>query len=429
MSLADSTAATTRAPLRIHNPTKRSIAAAQFEPSRGTNCIYWLIHQGIPRGFGLRIMPSGARTYVLRYRAKGRKRLMAVCDGAVELEDALKIARGHAGRIDSEADPLADRRQATRAPDLATLCSRYVEHLKANKAASAKGVEKLFARTLDKLRGTRPADLTAAAVRGWREDLRHTSGEIGSWRAFDFLRAAYRFGADHGDFVPDYGAGYPFRLSQKDRRGRGKDEQPRTAVLSKPQLGALLNAVDALELRWRCYFRLLAFTGLRKTEASRARLEWINGDMIRIPASARRKSNTDHSVFLPPALAELVAQQVTAAKRDFSPWLFPSIRDAQKPVDNVEWQFRRALKAAGLKDIRIHDLRRTLASQLALRAPLSVTAKALGNTERVAAKHYVHLDAKAAATTIATIATEMVDEQKSAASRVQSIDRGEAKAG
>ncbi|MCC6198562.1 MAG: integrase family protein [Burkholderiales bacterium] len=426
MSSGDHNAAAARAPLRIESPTKRSLAAARYDASRGTNCIHWLRGQGIPRGFGLRITPKGARTFVLRYAVNGRKRLMAIADGAIELDEALKIARSHVAKIDSEADPLADRRQAARAPDMEATCASYVAHLKAEKAASAKGVERMFARSLGDLRSIKPLDLTAAAVRGWREGLRRTSGEIGSWRAFDFLRAAYRFAAEHGDFTPTYGADYPFKLSLKDRRGRGKDEQPRTSVLSRQQLGAFLNAVDALELRWRCFFRILVFTGLRKSEASKARLEWIEDDLIRIPAASRRKSNTEHVVHLPPDLQALVADQAKAARREFSPWLFPSTRNPQKPVDNVEWQFGRALKAAGLKGIRVHDLRRTLAAQLALRAPLSVTAKALGNTERVAARHYAHVDAKAAGDTIAAIATEIAAEQKSAATRVQSI--GDAKA-
>src|SRR5258706_15940482 len=72
-----------------------------------TNQIYWDTEL---RGFGLLVLPSGEKRYVVQYRATGRSRRMTFRPG-LTLTDARKEAKAVLGAVAKGGDPLADRRR------------------------------------------------------------------------------------------------------------------------------------------------------------------------------------------------------------------------------------------------------------------------------------------------------------------------------
>jgi Arm DNA-binding domain len=107
--------------------TKRNID--QLEPA-GRRLIVWDTEIA---GFGLRVAPTGVKTFVVRYRADGGgrtapQRLMAIGRyGVLSPEEARKKARVILGAVAQGDDPagkqMASRRQIT----VAELCDRYIE--------------------------------------------------------------------------------------------------------------------------------------------------------------------------------------------------------------------------------------------------------------------------------------------------------------
>src|SRR5262245_54391681 len=74
------------------------------------------------RGFGVRILPSGRKTFWYQYRPRGGKSRMAQIGTfpAISVAKARKVARGFAGKVADGGNPAADL-QAERMRDKATL--------------------------------------------------------------------------------------------------------------------------------------------------------------------------------------------------------------------------------------------------------------------------------------------------------------------
>ena len=72
-------------------------------------CIYWG-----DRGFGVRVYPSGAKKFVLSYRASGRKRLLTVGNyPALSLDKAKDMAAAYRLQIGEGGDPVLENRFST----------------------------------------------------------------------------------------------------------------------------------------------------------------------------------------------------------------------------------------------------------------------------------------------------------------------------
>ena len=72
-----------------------------------TNQVYWDTEQ---RGFGLLVLPSGQRRYIVQYRVAGRSTRMTFKPG-LTLTEARKEAKAALGAVAKGRDPLAERRR------------------------------------------------------------------------------------------------------------------------------------------------------------------------------------------------------------------------------------------------------------------------------------------------------------------------------
>lgn len=75
-----------------------------------------------------------------------------------------------------------------------------------------------------------------------------------------------------------------------------------------------------------------------------------------------------------------------------SPYVFPSATDPQKPFGQLQKTWRIVRKAAGLDNVRIHDLRHSFASSgVASGQGLLVLGKLLGHADVKTTARYAHL--------------------------------------
>ncbi len=95
-------------------------------------------------GFGLRVWPSGKRTYVLKYRtAEGRQRKATLGQhGPVTAEQARKRAFKWLSEARHGVDPASEHTSLRRPPTLGDLAERYLaEHARVKKAAHSLGCD------------------------------------------------------------------------------------------------------------------------------------------------------------------------------------------------------------------------------------------------------------------------------------------------
>ena len=130
--------------------------------------------------------------------------------------------------------------------------------------------------------------------------------------------------------------------------------------------------------------RLLLLTGCRKSEILTLRWSEVDGDMLRL-AEAKTGPRT---VWLSEAAQAVIARQ----PRSGSAFVFPSPREPAETQSRHLGLWHRARQEAGIGDVRLHDLRHTVASQAAARGvPLPTVARILGHTQPSMTLRYAHV--------------------------------------
>jgi integrase len=139
----------------------------------------------------------------------------------------------------------------------------------------------------------------------------------------------------------------------------------------------------------RDFFLLALFTGARKGNLMSMRWEDINFErsLWIVPAA---KSKTGHQLFVVLSSHAMTILVQRRAEAGSSPYAFPGKCDGHIGAPSNAWA--RILQRAGLEDLHIHDLRRSLASfQIDTGTPLEVIQKTLGHESKVTTEIYARL--------------------------------------
>ena len=132
--------------------------------------------------------------------------------------------------------------------------------------------------------------------------------------------------------------------------------------------------------------RLLLLTGCRRGEIVNLQWREVGKDILELIDS----KTGSRTVFLSPKAKAVIDRQ----PRSDSPWVFPTPFNREKPrsVDSVDRLWRIVRKQAGIEDVRLHDLRHSVASQAVLEGiPLPVVARLLGHSQVSMTLRYAHV--------------------------------------
>ena len=148
--------------------------------------------------------------------------------------------------------------------------------------------------------------------------------------------------------------------------------------------------------------RLLLLTGCRKSEILTLRWSEVDGGVLRL-ASAKTGPRT---VWLSGAAQAIIARQSLSG----SAFVFPSPGNPAETQSPHLGLWRRARREAGIEDVRLHDLRHTVASQaVAQGVPLPTVARMLGHAQPTMTLRYTHVgdrEVEAAADRVGAIVAE-----------------------
>ena len=173
-------------------------------------------------------------------------------------------------------------------------------------------------------------------------------------------------------------------------RGLKRNPRPKlTRFLSREEIGRLHEVLDGYEPRRpSCksqadIIRLLLQTGCRTGEILKLRWREVGGDTLELEDS----KTGPRQVLLSPEARAIIERQ----PRSGSPWVFPSpVNPARARFDLSLW--KKVRKLAGIEDVRLHDLRHTFASQAAMQGiPLPVVARLLGHAQVQMTLRYAHV--------------------------------------
>ena len=257
-----------------------------------------------------------------------------------------------------ESDPLARQREAKEAPTVNDALDRFFDDYAPNRVDIGRMSERTVAEYGKQARRyVRPAlgKLKVAEVTRY-----HVETMLGSLR--DVPTQRNRVLALTSRLFNLFEA-WELR-PQYTNPARGIDrarEEARDRVLSADEIGALSAALAEDESKSPASIaaiRFAAVTGLRIGEVVAVQWEQVDIDSGRLLIPRSKTGRRHHDL---PAAAIAVLNNL----RRINAWCFTVGRDAPVTYRTVRKHFARAAKRAGLEDVRLHDLRRTVMTRAA----------------------------------------------------------------
>lgn len=332
-------------------------------------------------GFGVRVLPSGRRCYVIQYKAKGRTRRLALGPhGVLTVEQARKRAAELLAAVRQGADPSAERHAERSAPTVAELLDRYFrDYASAKKKPRSIASDRYMAdRFLRPALGRlRVADVERADLQRLHSALRDTP--VMGNRVLALANTLFNLAERWGLRAP---GSNPCRWVERYR------ETPRDRYLTPAELGRLGEALaerEPLEPEGAiAALRLLVLTGCRVSEIRT--LRWAEVDLA---AACLRLGDSKTGARIVPLNAP--ALEVLAGRERRSEYVFPD-RRGRRPLPTLQYVWQRVRERAELPDVRMHDLRHAFASVGACSGQSLVIIGALLGHRRVATTaRYAHL--------------------------------------
>lgn len=389
--------------------TKRVVDGAEAREER-----YTLFDSEV-KGFGLRVYPSGRKTYVFEYRpgpgGRSEKKKRATIGSVTEFtpDEARKLADKLRASVKVGMDPQGDKAAARAAVTVETLAQNFLkEHVEAKRKANtiASYEQIISGHIVPRLGKMKAKDVTGAHVAKLHFDMRETPSManktiavISSMYSFAFKRKLVPKGENPAEDVEKYQEtgverllssaelerlGAVMRLAETDGIPWEIDTTKKTKHLRKE------NRVTIIDRHAAAALRLLIFTGARLREI--LHLDWKHVDLERglllLPDSKTGKKTIVLNAPAMEVLANLprIGRYVIAGESAGT--------EGEKPRFDLKRPWYAVRRHAGLEDVRVHDLRHNFASLgVGGGMGLPIIGKLLGHTQASTTQRYAHLGA------------------------------------
>ena len=300
-------------------------------------------------GFAVRVLASGRRSYVVRYRTTaGTERLVTLGTTAeMQPDEARERARDIRRAVRDGRDPRQERTAARSAPRLSDLRDRMLdEHCQQRKPRTKEAYETAWRLHIIPTLGNLPvADITETDALKIRRALAKTPTQAN--RVMACLSKGMSL-AERWRWRPQH--------SNPCRYVEHYPENHRERILEADELRRLFDALDTCETvmeSTRTFFRLLLLTGLRSGEWRLAQWSWLDevNQSLRIPHDG---SKTGARIV--PLSADVM--QILDRLPRSSIYMLPGRTGG--PMSGHQKAWRTLCKAAGVQGCRIHDIRHTV---------------------------------------------------------------------
>jgi integrase len=331
--------------------------------------------------FGVVVTEYGKRSFYLRYRnSRDVDRQYKIGNRpewttSAAREEAERIKRA----VDLGDDPVADQKELREAPTVADMCQRYdAEHLP-NKRSAKDDRLMINKDILPALGGKKVADITFSDMDTLHRN-KARQAPVKANRVIALLSKMFSLAIRWG-----------WRSDNPCKGVQRSPEEPRHVYLSTQELERLTSTLATFRDQQAANIvRLLLLTGARRGEVLSmkwADLDLDNGVWVKPGATTKRK--TQHRVPLSVAAQQLLAGLKLASKGSEHVFASHGKLGRRESIKDV-WP--EICEAAGIRDVRVHDLRHTYASVLASAGlSLPVIGALLGHTQTQTTLRYSHL--------------------------------------
>jgi integrase len=358
------------------------------------------------RGLALVVYPSGRKKFVFyRWIHKRPERVLIGPYPDLSIEQARGAASDLNAKIARGENPADKRRVLKTESTLEEAFQLYLDLHAKPKNKTWQDDEDQLRRYLNwdnpvsrwklaKLSTVREVDIQELHSRVGREN-----GPYAANRLLALLRSLFNKAIKWGWEGPNPAIGVEKFREHERERILEPDELPRffaALETGEPENGTLLTKIARREARrkqaFSDYIKLSLFTGARRSNVLAMRWEQINLPALTwtIPDT---KAGDPLRVTLSPEAIDILRRRREVVNGE---WVFPSEASRKSKTGHLvepKGAWRKLLEQAEIKNVRLHDLRRTFGSfQAASGASLLIIGKSLGHKSQASTKIYARLN-------------------------------------
>ena len=328
------------------------------------------------KGFGVRVLPSGAKRYFIHSQHQGRRVWKIVGQvGSIDADEARARARTLLAAIRERGN---EEDAAPSDTAFETVGDEVFHRYARNWKPSTLKVNRGYYRNqiLPWFRGRPISDITARDVQRWFASLHETP--VAADRSAPVLSVIMRQAEIYG-YRPE---GTNPCTGIKRYRRQGRERFLSTAEVRR--LGEVLARHEADHPQAVAIIRLLLLTGCRTGEIVTLKWTFYREGKLFLPDS----KTGPRTIWLSSAARAILGGLPRSAV-----WVFPSPRtDSCLTAAVVYPVWYRVRAEADLCDVRLHDLRHTFASHAVLQGvPLPVVSRLLGHKRPSMTLRYAHV--------------------------------------
>ncbi len=265
------------------------ISKSIVDKAKVRNSEYFIWDEGIP-GFGVRVYPSGVKSYIFQYRKGKRTRRMVLGKhGVITPHKARAKAVKYLNKLNDGEDPSADRHKLNNQITVSELCDLYLQEGSSHKKLSTLATDEgRIRRHIKPLLGNmRASEVSTDDIRVFMKDViagktaidiktkargraRVTGGKGTASRTVGLLGGIFTFAIQKGLRTDN-----PVRLVKKPK------DQKRQRFLSEIELKRLFHFLDqdngmVFNMNVIPIIKMLLLTGCRKSEIVELKWKFID---------------------------------------------------------------------------------------------------------------------------------------------------------
>jgi len=328
------------------------------------------------KGLRLAVTSAGSKTYQFQAWSPAKQKPVSKTLGKVG-DISVSEARRRAAELLSEVSLGGDPEEVQKAKraeqSLSEVFDQYIAIHGKGKKRSWQENERTFKNCIKKLLGgLKVSEITSTRIKSWHAKIGRDRGHYSANRALALLSVVYSKTLE--------GVANPCTTTDKFK------ETSRERYLQPEELKGFFEGLAVEKQIFQDFFNLLLLTGARKNNVLSMRWDEISGGVWTIPA---KKAKSGKAIRVP--LMEK-ALEILETRENDSGFVFPG-RGKSGHLADPKGAWERILDRAEIKDLRIHDLRRTVGSyQAATGANVAVISKTLGHSSAKTTAIYTHLD-------------------------------------